>query len=158
MYTDTTLNVYKTDGGLVLSSFENFNSRCAGFQQLPWMANISGIGIRTQSYGEKNSIAGFDMIHTHQPRVHQQGGTLIASYSTPSELKTWVMRSVFNRYVQLFWPPSVCFDEMRIVKKKFMVNFDLNVWFDLIWRHIDIDILTDSSLLHSLFALFLIRI
>jgi hypothetical protein len=41
-YTDVTLNVFKRQGGLCLTSFEMFNHGTASVHQLPWMANIGG--------------------------------------------------------------------------------------------------------------------
>lgn len=45
-YCDVELNVYKRSRhGLCLSSFERFNPHISsGFQQLPWMANVNGLG------------------------------------------------------------------------------------------------------------------
>lgn len=49
-YTDIVLNVYKSrNRKVVLSSFENFNVNLRSFQQNPWMANLSGVPLWTQS-------------------------------------------------------------------------------------------------------------
>ena len=49
-YTDIVLNVYKTyNMKAVLSSFENFNVNLRRFQQNPWLANIAGAPLWTQS-------------------------------------------------------------------------------------------------------------
>lgn len=50
LYTNMHLNVYKEPAeGLVLTSFEMYNVHNAGFQQLPWIANVCGIPVWTQS-------------------------------------------------------------------------------------------------------------
>jgi hypothetical protein len=49
-YTNIVLNVYKSDNQkIVMSSFENFNVNLRSFQQNPWMANIAGAPLWTQS-------------------------------------------------------------------------------------------------------------
>ena len=72
VYVDAHLNVFKANHGLILSSFERFHAGSAGFQQLPWLVNIDGVGSWTQS-GGKNGVAKFPMLHTHQPNVTQRG-------------------------------------------------------------------------------------
>ena len=83
MYTDLKLNVFKhPQQQLVLSSFENYNPHCASFQQLPWIANISGIGVWTQSGKGSEALFSFGMTNTHNPVITQKGSVLIASYCT----------------------------------------------------------------------------
>ena len=49
-YTDIVLNVYKSQNHkVVLSSFESFNVNLRSFQQNPWMANIAGAPLWSQS-------------------------------------------------------------------------------------------------------------
>ena len=49
-YTDIRLNIFKTPNmKVVLSSFEEFNVNLRSFQQNPWMANIAGAPLWTQS-------------------------------------------------------------------------------------------------------------
>ena len=43
IYAGVILCVYKQPGGLCLTSFENFNPAICSFQQIPWMANVSGV-------------------------------------------------------------------------------------------------------------------
>jgi hypothetical protein len=83
MYTDIALNVFKhPQQQLMLSSFENFNAHCASFQQLPWIANISGVGVWSQSGSGAESLMNFGMTNTHNPFIKQKGSVLIASYVT----------------------------------------------------------------------------
>lgn len=87
LYTDFDLNVYKEPTrGLVLSSFELFNVHNAGFQQLPWMANVSGIPFWTQSGSGTEGVLGFGMHNTHNPAVQQRHGLLVATYLAPQVL------------------------------------------------------------------------
>ena len=116
MYVDAHLNVFKGNHGLVLSSFERFNAGRAGFQQLPWLANINGVGCWTQS-GNKNSVAEFSMLHTHQPNVIQRGGALIAIYAAPDDLTSMLCTMLFDRSIRLILPPRSSFDEARYVIK-----------------------------------------
>lgn len=49
-YTNIVLNVYKSQNHkVVLSSFESFNVNVRSFQQNPWMANIAGAPLWSQS-------------------------------------------------------------------------------------------------------------
>lgn len=83
MYTDIELNVYKQpQHGLLLTSFEKFNPHCASFQQLPWIANVSGVGVWSQAGSGSESFLNFGMSHTHNPVITQKGSLLIASYVT----------------------------------------------------------------------------
>ncbi|RYH10744.1 hypothetical protein EON65_39290 [archaeon] len=81
-YTDIKLNAYKQPG-LVLSSFELFNPHMATFQQLPWMANVSGIPVWTQSGAGSESIGKFGILNTHAPAVQQRGNVLVCTYLAP---------------------------------------------------------------------------
>ena len=96
--------------------FERFNAGRAGFQQLPWLANINGVGCWTQS-GNKNSVAEFSMLHTHQPNVIQRGGALIAIYAAPDDLTSMLCTMLFDRSIRLILPPRSSFDEARYVIK-----------------------------------------
>jgi hypothetical protein len=81
VYVGVTLNVFKRRGGLLLTSFEHFNLGACSFQQMPWMANIDGVGVWTQSGAGGESLVGFGMANTHNPAVSQQDGLLVAAYS-----------------------------------------------------------------------------
>lgn len=83
MYTDIELNVFKhPQQELLLSSFERFNPHCASFQQLPWIANVSGVGVWTQAGTGSDGFLNFGMTNTHNPVITQKGSLLIASYVT----------------------------------------------------------------------------
>jgi hypothetical protein len=126
-YVGAHLNVYKPGCGVLLSSLERFNGGFAGYQQLPWIANINGVALWTQTTGD-NQIGGFSILHTHQPTVSQREGVLIAAYSIPRELNTILMSSLFHKNIRLLFPSPACFDEARYIKKKFLVNFDLQLY------------------------------
>lgn len=79
-YVGIRLNVYKHDE-LLLTSFEKFNGGTCGYQQLPWIANIDGIGVWTQSGRGGENVGGFDVTNTHTPHVSQKGHLLVAVYS-----------------------------------------------------------------------------
>ena len=79
-YIGIKLNVYKHDE-LLLTSFEKFNGGTCGFDQLPWIANIDGIGVWTQSGKGSENVGGFDVTNTHTPHVSQKGHILVAAYS-----------------------------------------------------------------------------
>lgn len=56
-YCDVELNVYKrSQHGLCLSSFERFNPHVSGFQQLPWMANVMGLGMPTRGMHSRSML------------------------------------------------------------------------------------------------------
>ena len=80
-YAGLQLNVYKHDE-LLLSSFDKFNGGTCSYQQLPWIANIDGVGIWTQAGRGSENIGGFDVTDTHAPHVSQTGHILVAAYST----------------------------------------------------------------------------
>ena len=81
MYTDIELNVFKhPEQNLLLSSFEKFNPHCSSFQQLPWMANIAGLGVWAQAGSGSEGIMNFGISNTHNPLITQKGSVLIASY------------------------------------------------------------------------------
>ena len=49
-YTGIELNIFKSrNGKVVMSSFENFNVNLRSYQQNPWMANIAGAPMWSQS-------------------------------------------------------------------------------------------------------------
>jgi hypothetical protein len=83
MYTGIELNVFKhPQQQVVLTSFERFNPHCASFQQLPWIANVSGVGVWSQAGSGSEACLNFGMTQTHNPVVTQRGSLLIASYCT----------------------------------------------------------------------------
>jgi hypothetical protein len=113
-YADVTLNVFKRQGGLCLTSFEMFNHGSASVHQLPWMANIGGVGVWSQSGSDKLSFAiprGRSFTNTHSPFVSQKGGLLVACYASPPILSppsTNGSRSIIGTIVgtdsRVFWP------------------------------------------------------
>lgn len=83
VYTGISLNVYKQPRqNLTLTSFPSFNAHVAAFQQQPWIANISGMGVWSQAGSGGEGILSFGMTNTHNPVVTQKGSVLIASYCT----------------------------------------------------------------------------
>lgn len=78
-YTGINLNLYKAPGGLLLSSFELYNVGLCGFQQLPWMANISGVGVWSGS-GKTKKLSMFDITNLYNPHVSQKRKLLVSAY------------------------------------------------------------------------------
>lgn len=80
-YTSVNLTVYKAPGGLMLSSIQKYNVSLCGFQQMPWMANVSGVGVWSQSGSSTSKFAYFDITNIFSPCVEQLGKMLVAAYS-----------------------------------------------------------------------------
>lgn len=72
-YLGVILNRYKSfHGRIVLSSFEMYNVGLQSYQQVSWMANISGLPIWTES-GEGSTANAF------APAVIQRGPLLVCA-------------------------------------------------------------------------------
>jgi hypothetical protein len=112
MCTGVRLNVYKQSAaGLCLSSFEMFNPHVCAFQQLPWVANVGGVGVWTQSGEPGGLLGGFGVTNTHNPALQQRGSLLLASFVSPESLyASTVVSRVFSHHVRLYWP-SALFDQ-----------------------------------------------
>ena len=82
------MNVYKRQGGLCLSSFEDFNVGDAGFQQQPWIANLDGIGVWTESGYVGGGVMNFNMTNSHSPKIVQKGELLVCSYAAPQDFQS----------------------------------------------------------------------
>ena len=116
----------------MLSSFEAYNVGFCGYQQQPWMANISGIGVWSGS-GNLQRLSMFDVSNLYSPYVSQQGKVLIAAYCTlvtsldifyylykliiiiyrPPSLLSMTARSMFNRESYVHWPSPLFDEEIR---------------------------------------------
>lgn len=116
LYAGIQLNVFKKPfDGLCMTSFEMFNPHVCSFQQLPWMVNLSGIPIWSQSGGGKENIGGFDITNTHNPAVKQKKSVLLVSYCAPTALTgSLVLKMMFSHVVRFFWPVQH-FNEMVYV-------------------------------------------
>ena len=115
LYSDVVFNVYKRDDGLCMSSFETFNVGKAGFQQLPWIVNLDGIGVWSESGSIGDIFAGFLMTNTYSPNVVQRGGVLVCSYAAPSSLKS-IFGISSKAWAHIVWP-SQLFDKQRIYEE-----------------------------------------
>ena len=78
-YTGINLNLYKAPGGLMLSSFEAYNVGLCGYQQNPWMANVSGVGVWSGS-GKMKKLNIFEIANLYGPHVSQKRKLLVAAY------------------------------------------------------------------------------
>lgn len=98
-YSGVNLSLYKAPE-VCLTSFKGFNPHIASFQQVmypykdsihafvnmiysaqnPWMANISGAGVWSQTGSEGGKFAGFGMTNTHLPFAQQHNSLLLLSY------------------------------------------------------------------------------
>ncbi len=96
------LNVYKQPG-LVLSSFEMFHPHFCGFEQYPWMLNLSGIPLWSRS-GTRSWIRGLSISNTHNPAIQQLRDVLVASYITPPRMRPAYVRAALSSRVSLMWP------------------------------------------------------
>lgn len=76
-YTNITLHLYKS-GNLMLSSFDKYNVGKCGFQQLPWMANVNGLGI--WSHSGSGRVLMFKFTNSRCPYVTQRENILICAY------------------------------------------------------------------------------
>jgi hypothetical protein len=73
-YTKVFLNVYKSPSrAVVMTSFENYNVGKQAYQQMPWMVNLDGVGIWSQS-GKRLGV------NVYGPSVKQDGNILLAVY------------------------------------------------------------------------------
>jgi hypothetical protein len=118
VYFGMRLNLYK-QRGLVLSSFDHYNDRNANFQQLPWMLNLDGVPLWSQAgYGDEN-IGKWSLLNTHGPCIEQRDNILVAAYTVPSDLRTFV--TWFTTDVRFFFPRCPLLDEEDVpapVEKK----------------------------------------
>jgi hypothetical protein len=116
IYCDMNLNIYKKAGGLCLSSFEKFNVGQVNFQQLPWIANIDGVGVWAQSGAINSTVSGFALTNINAPYVTQRGSILLSSYkanvSTSCSFST-LFGGLLSNEVNVVWPVSL-FDVHRL--------------------------------------------
>jgi hypothetical protein len=104
-YTGFKLNVYKQpEHGLVSTSFHCYNPHGCGYQQIPWMANISGAPLWSQSGLGSESMLGFGIFNTHNPAVQQDAEIMLITYLTPKAIQGFVMGKLFHGGVRFFWP------------------------------------------------------
>lgn len=116
VYTGIKLNVYKRPTyGLVFSSFELYNPHYCGFQQFPWIANLRGVPIWSQSGLGSESISGFGIHNTHNPAIQQIQDIMLITYLAPDALSGLFVRNLFSSHVRFFWPIPL-FDK-HIVKE-----------------------------------------
>ena len=112
-YTDIVLNVFKSDNKkIVLSSFENFNVNLRSFQQNPWMANIAGVPLWTQSGSLGKKI--IPCINDFCPSVTQKGNLLLAVYATPQHRDGIISRLFSNNMTYITWPRHYFEAEIRM--------------------------------------------
>lgn len=83
VYCGVNMSLYKKPSAdLLMSSFDKFNAHNSSFQTLPWIVNLSGVGVWAQSGAGSESFMSFDMANTHNPLVQQRGSMLLATYAT----------------------------------------------------------------------------
>lgn len=111
IYSDVMFNAYKRIEGLCMSSFEGFNVGKAGFQQLPWIVNLDGIGVWSESGSIGDILAGFMMTNTYSPNVVQKGGVLVCSYAAPFSFQS-IFGLSSKAWAHIVWP-SQLFDKQR---------------------------------------------
>lgn len=118
-YTDLNINVYKTPGREgVLSSLDMYNVGQQTYQQLLWMANVSGVGVWSQSGGDHGDMQRFAPERVN-PAVSQKENVLVASYITPKNLRNAVAQNVIIRsYSFVYWPSKFFDEEYRMINKQ----------------------------------------
>lgn len=135
-YTDIVLNVFKSQNHkVVLSSFEEFNVNLRSFQQNPWMANIAGAPLWSQSGNNlKHIFPCFCTIHLAVtffpigslgkkiipcindfcPCVTQKGNVALVVYATPSHRDGVISRMFTNNMTFVTWPRHYFEAEVRM--------------------------------------------
>jgi hypothetical protein len=113
-----------------LSCIENYNRGNLGAQQFPWVANVGGISVFTQSgristFGDLPEAIG----NSHLPCVKQQENVLMAMYNPSELMKKTSSKSKLDLKVYLNW--SGFDNELRFIN---------NNWFCK-WFYISIGIL-----------------
>lgn len=96
---------------VILTSFENYNYGKLGAQQFPWVANIGGVPVFTQSgkivaVGNLNEAIG----NSHLPNITQSGPLMLIVYQPYDTLKALASKAGLDLNVYLYWP-SKEFDE-----------------------------------------------
>jgi len=87
-----------------LTSIENYNRGNLGAQQFPWVANVGGISIFTQSgristFGDLPEAIG----NSHLPFVKQQENVVMAMYNPSKLMKKTTSKSKLDLNVYLNW-------------------------------------------------------
>jgi hypothetical protein len=96
---------------IILTSFENYNYGKLGAQQFPWVANVGGVPVFTQSgkivaVGNLNEAIG----NSHLPNITQSGPLMLIVYQPYDTLKALASKAGLDLNVYLYWP-SKEFDE-----------------------------------------------
>ena len=96
---------------VILTSFENYNYGKLGAQQFPWVANIGGTPVFTQSgkivaIGNLNEAIG----NSHLPNITQSGPLMLIVYQPANTLKAIATKAGLDLNVYLYWPTTQ-FDE-----------------------------------------------
>jgi hypothetical protein len=139
VYTGIKLKVYKQPKhGLVMTSFQQFNPHYCGYQQLPWMVNVDGVPVYSQSGNGSVSLQVFvrtlqkyytvfqeSSTNTHNPAVTQDNDILLVSYLTHNlsgahinMVWSLIFRSVRKRLstdVHFFWPAKYFDESMEVI-------------------------------------------
>ena len=87
-----------------LTSIENYNKGKLGAQQFPWVANVGGIPVFTQS-GRISTIGNLPEAigNSHLPFIKQQQNIIMAMYNPSEIIKNTTSKSKFDLKVYLNW-------------------------------------------------------
>jgi hypothetical protein len=100
------------NGTYSLMSLENYNRGKMGAQQAPWIANVGGSSVFTQS-GKISSVGSLKETNanSHMPCINQEKNVLLMMYQPYDLLKTYASSANLDLNVYLY-TPSQSFDEI----------------------------------------------
>ncbi len=76
-YCNVVFNLYKSPSrSVVMTSFDRYNVGRQAYQQLPWMVNMAGVGLWSQS----GILFDHESLNISNPAVTQQENILVAVY------------------------------------------------------------------------------
>jgi hypothetical protein len=96
----------------VMSSFEDYNVSYPAYQQVPWVANVSGLPVFTRS-GNGDLLFGQQCTNYSNPMVKQRGDMTLVSYavvmkdmyfSAAKKFDTDAIKKPTTVPINLFWP------------------------------------------------------
>ncbi len=99
------------NGTYSLMSLENYNRGKMGAQQAPWIANVGGSSVFTQS-GKVSSVGDLKETNanSHMPCINQEKNVILMMYQPYDLLKTYASSANLDLNVYLY-APSQSFDE-----------------------------------------------
>lgn len=126
------------NGGVALSSLQDYHVGCRGFQQYPVMATVSDIAIWTQSGVAGRCFTPEQITNVHLPQVMQDGNVALISYRPKSDVRLIsgllsLFGNSFSTIVSLRFPEDR-FDEVREVESRWIIGRKDSNYVG-VWRH-----------------------